>query len=169
MVKVIVSLPLWQDMMLSQNRLTTLFLTGMVCQAKTSYIETEIERGARFEPCMALEKEKFRVDLRRFHTQHISGASYAAHKSSITYRPCTWDWSSRNLWKAVLTGNWVGTTKKTTLWNHQEHVHSLYTTFCQKCQKSTNANIFSCKTVPFLSGSASGRIVPIYRPTLFSL
>lgn len=42
-------------------------LTGMMCQAKTSYIETEIEWGARFEPCMTLEKGAFRVDLRRFH------------------------------------------------------------------------------------------------------
>ncbi|KAI4884224.1 hypothetical protein NFI96_011595, partial [Prochilodus magdalenae] len=30
--------------------------TGMMCQAKTSYIETEIDWGARFEPCMTLEK-----------------------------------------------------------------------------------------------------------------
>ncbi|KAK9962486.1 hypothetical protein ABG768_007848 [Culter alburnus] len=41
--------------------------TGMMCQAKTSYIESEIEWGARFEPCMTLEKGAFRVDLRRFH------------------------------------------------------------------------------------------------------
>ncbi|XP_071372157.1 G protein-activated inward rectifier potassium channel 3 [Centroberyx affinis] len=44
--------------------------TGMMCQAKTSYIETEIEWGARFEPCMMLEKGSFRVDLRRFHTTY---------------------------------------------------------------------------------------------------
>ncbi|XP_008283220.1 G protein-activated inward rectifier potassium channel 3 isoform X2 [Stegastes partitus] len=44
--------------------------TGMMCQAKTSYIETEIEWGARFEPCMTLEKGSFRVDLRRFHTTY---------------------------------------------------------------------------------------------------
>lgn len=42
----------------------------MMCQAKTSYIETEIEWGARFEPCMTLEKGSFRVDLRRFHTTY---------------------------------------------------------------------------------------------------
>lgn len=41
-----------------------------MCQAKTSYIETEIEWGARFEPCMTLEKGSFRVDLRRFHTTY---------------------------------------------------------------------------------------------------
>lgn len=44
--------------------------TGMMCQAKTSYIETEIEWGARFEPCMTLDKGSFRVDLRRFHTTY---------------------------------------------------------------------------------------------------
>ncbi|XP_040899756.1 G protein-activated inward rectifier potassium channel 3-like [Toxotes jaculatrix] len=44
--------------------------TGMMCQAKTSYIETEIEWGARFEPCLMLEKGSFRVDLRRFHTTY---------------------------------------------------------------------------------------------------
>ncbi|XP_017281899.1 G protein-activated inward rectifier potassium channel 3 [Kryptolebias marmoratus] len=44
--------------------------TGMMCQAKTSYIETEIEWGARFEPCMMREKGSFRVDLRRFHTTY---------------------------------------------------------------------------------------------------
>ncbi|XP_043114867.1 G protein-activated inward rectifier potassium channel 2-like [Puntigrus tetrazona] len=44
--------------------------TGMMCQAKTSYIETEIEWGARFEPCMTLEKGAFRVDLRRFHSTY---------------------------------------------------------------------------------------------------
>ncbi|KAM9724424.1 G protein-activated inward rectifier potassium channel 3 isoform 1-T1 [Menidia menidia] len=44
--------------------------TGMMCQAKTSYIETEIEWGARFEPCMTQEKGSFRVDLRRFHTTY---------------------------------------------------------------------------------------------------
>ncbi|KAG7242171.1 hypothetical protein INR49_024217 [Caranx melampygus] len=44
--------------------------TGMMCQAKTSYIETEIEWGARFEPCMTLEKGSFRVDLRRFHSTY---------------------------------------------------------------------------------------------------
>ncbi|XP_030013021.1 G protein-activated inward rectifier potassium channel 3 isoform X2 [Sphaeramia orbicularis] len=44
--------------------------TGMMCQAKTSYIETEIEWGARFEPCMTLEKGAFRVDLRRFHATY---------------------------------------------------------------------------------------------------
>lgn len=42
----------------------------MMCQAKTSYIETEIEWGARFEPCMTLEKGSFRVDLRRFHATY---------------------------------------------------------------------------------------------------
>uniref|UniRef100_A0A3B4XR06 Inward rectifier potassium channel C-terminal domain-containing protein n=1 Tax=Seriola lalandi dorsalis TaxID=1841481 RepID=A0A3B4XR06_SERLL len=42
----------------------------MMCQAKTSYIETEIEWGARFEHCMTLEKGSFRVDLRRFHTTY---------------------------------------------------------------------------------------------------
>lgn len=41
-----------------------------MCQAKTSYIESEIEWGARFEPCMTLEKGSFRVDLRRFHTTY---------------------------------------------------------------------------------------------------
>lgn len=41
-----------------------------MCQAKTSYIETEIEWGARFEPCMTLEKGSFRVDLRRFHSTY---------------------------------------------------------------------------------------------------
>jgi len=41
-----------------------------MCQAKTSYIETEIEWGARFEPCMTKEKGSFRVDLRRFHTTY---------------------------------------------------------------------------------------------------
>lgn len=41
-----------------------------MCQAKTSYIETEIKWGARFEPCMTLEKGSFRVDLRRFHTTY---------------------------------------------------------------------------------------------------
>ncbi|KAF6739657.1 G protein-activated inward rectifier potassium channel 4 [Oryzias melastigma] len=44
--------------------------TGMMCQAKTSYIETEIEWGARFEPCMTLEKGSFKVDLRRFHSTY---------------------------------------------------------------------------------------------------
>ncbi|XP_036394473.1 G protein-activated inward rectifier potassium channel 3-like [Megalops cyprinoides] len=44
--------------------------TGMMCQAKTSYIETEIEWGARFEPCMTMEKGAFRVDLRRFHSTY---------------------------------------------------------------------------------------------------
>uniref|UniRef100_A0A667YX34 G protein-activated inward rectifier potassium channel 3 n=1 Tax=Myripristis murdjan TaxID=586833 RepID=A0A667YX34_9TELE len=44
--------------------------TGMMCQAKTSYIETEIEWGARFEPCMTLEKGSFKVDLRRFHATY---------------------------------------------------------------------------------------------------
>uniref|UniRef100_A0A3Q2V224 Si:ch211-113j13.2 n=1 Tax=Haplochromis burtoni TaxID=8153 RepID=A0A3Q2V224_HAPBU len=44
--------------------------TGMMRQAKTSYIETEIEWGARFEPCMTLEKGSFRVDLRWFHTTY---------------------------------------------------------------------------------------------------
>uniref|UniRef100_A0A3P9L8A0 G protein-activated inward rectifier potassium channel 1 n=1 Tax=Oryzias latipes TaxID=8090 RepID=A0A3P9L8A0_ORYLA len=46
------------------------FPTGMMCQAKTSYIETEIEWGARFEPCMTLEKGSFKVDLRRFHSTY---------------------------------------------------------------------------------------------------
>lgn len=41
-----------------------------MCQAKTSYIETEIEWGARFEPCMTLEKGSFKVDLRRFHSTY---------------------------------------------------------------------------------------------------
>ncbi|XP_037641770.1 G protein-activated inward rectifier potassium channel 2 [Sebastes umbrosus] len=45
-------------------------MSGMMCQAKTSYIESEIEWGARFEPCMTLEKGSFRVDLRRFHTTY---------------------------------------------------------------------------------------------------
>lgn len=45
--------------------------TGMMCQAKTSYIEPEIEWGARFDPCMTLEKVSFRVDLRRFHSTYV--------------------------------------------------------------------------------------------------
>ena len=45
-------------------------VSGMMCQAKTSYIETEIDWGARFEPCMTLEKGAFRVDLRRFHSTY---------------------------------------------------------------------------------------------------
>ncbi|XP_069057238.1 G protein-activated inward rectifier potassium channel 4-like isoform X1 [Pleurodeles waltl] len=40
--------------------------TGMTCQAKTSYLETEIIWGHRFEPCITLEKGAFRVDYRRF-------------------------------------------------------------------------------------------------------
>ncbi|XP_078511539.1 G protein-activated inward rectifier potassium channel 4-like [Lissotriton helveticus] len=40
--------------------------TGMTCQAKTSYLETEIIWGHRFEPCMTLEKGAFRVDYTRF-------------------------------------------------------------------------------------------------------
>lgn len=47
-----------------------LLYIGMMCQAKTSYIETEIEWGARFESCMILERGSFRVDLRRFHTTY---------------------------------------------------------------------------------------------------
>ncbi|KTG34664.1 hypothetical protein cypCar_00031925 [Cyprinus carpio] len=42
----------------------------MMCQVKTSYIETEIECGARFEPCITLEKGAFRVDLKRFHSTY---------------------------------------------------------------------------------------------------
>uniref|UniRef100_A0A3B4UGS2 Inward rectifier potassium channel C-terminal domain-containing protein n=1 Tax=Seriola dumerili TaxID=41447 RepID=A0A3B4UGS2_SERDU len=42
----------------------------MMCKAKTSYIETEIEWGACFEHCMTLEKGSFRVDMRRFHTTY---------------------------------------------------------------------------------------------------
>uniref|UniRef100_H3AKZ6 G protein-activated inward rectifier potassium channel 3 n=2 Tax=Latimeria chalumnae TaxID=7897 RepID=H3AKZ6_LATCH len=41
--------------------------TGMTCQAKTSYIETEILWAHRFEPCMMLAKGEFRVDYSRFH------------------------------------------------------------------------------------------------------
>ncbi|XP_053545797.1 G protein-activated inward rectifier potassium channel 3 [Bombina bombina] len=41
--------------------------TGMTCQAKTSYLQTEIIWGHRFEPCMTLEKGAFRVDYKRFH------------------------------------------------------------------------------------------------------
>ncbi|XP_063292579.1 G protein-activated inward rectifier potassium channel 4-like [Pelobates fuscus] len=41
--------------------------TGMTCQAKSSYLETEILWGHRFEPCMTLEKGAFRVDYKRFH------------------------------------------------------------------------------------------------------
>ncbi|XP_075184801.1 G protein-activated inward rectifier potassium channel 3-like [Anomaloglossus baeobatrachus] len=41
--------------------------TGMTCQAKSSYIESEIIWGHRFEPCMTLEKGAFRVDYKRFH------------------------------------------------------------------------------------------------------
>lgn len=41
-----------------------------MCQAKTSYIETEIEWGARFEPRMTLEKGSFRVDLWQFHSAY---------------------------------------------------------------------------------------------------
>ncbi|OCT71112.1 G protein-activated inward rectifier potassium channel 3-like [Xenopus laevis] len=41
--------------------------TGMTCQAKSSYLETEIMWGHRFEPCMMLEKGAFRVDYKRFH------------------------------------------------------------------------------------------------------
>ncbi|XP_061572548.1 G protein-activated inward rectifier potassium channel 3-like [Cololabis saira] len=58
--------------------------TGMMCQAKTSYIETEIEWGARFEPCMTLEKGSFRVDLRRFHSTYQvplpKGSASQAHQ-----------------------------------------------------------------------------------------
>ncbi|XP_017944915.2 ATP-sensitive inward rectifier potassium channel 12-like [Xenopus tropicalis] len=39
----------------------------MTCQAKSSYLETEIIWGHRFEPCMMLEKGAFRVDYKRFH------------------------------------------------------------------------------------------------------
>ncbi|KAG8429207.1 hypothetical protein GDO86_012127 [Hymenochirus boettgeri] len=41
--------------------------TGMTCQAKSSYLETEIIWGHRFEPCIMLEKGAFRVDYKRFH------------------------------------------------------------------------------------------------------
>ncbi|XP_075697039.1 G protein-activated inward rectifier potassium channel 2-like [Rhinoderma darwinii] len=42
-------------------------ITGMTCQAKSSYLENEIIWGHRFEPCMTLEEGAFRVDYKRFH------------------------------------------------------------------------------------------------------
>ncbi|CAJ0944826.1 unnamed protein product [Ranitomeya imitator] len=41
-------------------------VSGMTCQAKTSYTEDEILWGHRFEPCMTLEKGAFRVDYSHF-------------------------------------------------------------------------------------------------------
>uniref|UniRef100_A0A8C6S9A9 G protein-activated inward rectifier potassium channel 3 n=1 Tax=Neogobius melanostomus TaxID=47308 RepID=A0A8C6S9A9_9GOBI len=40
--------------------------SGMTCQARTSYTEDEILWGHRFESCISLEKEAFRVDYSAF-------------------------------------------------------------------------------------------------------
>ncbi|KAM9846445.1 G protein-activated inward rectifier potassium channel 3-like [Aulostomus maculatus] len=40
--------------------------SGMTCQARTSYTEDEVLWGHRFESCISLEKEAFRVDYRAF-------------------------------------------------------------------------------------------------------
>ncbi|XP_023148640.2 G protein-activated inward rectifier potassium channel 3-like [Amphiprion ocellaris] len=40
--------------------------SGMTCQARTSYTENEILWGHRFESCISLEKEAFRVDYAAF-------------------------------------------------------------------------------------------------------
>lgn len=38
----------------------------MTCQARTSYTEDEVLWGHRFESCISLEKEAFRVDYSAF-------------------------------------------------------------------------------------------------------
>lgn len=45
-----------------------LFLTGMTCQARTSYTEDEVLWGHRFLPVMSLEEGFFRVDYSQFHS-----------------------------------------------------------------------------------------------------
>lgn len=41
-------------------------VAGMTCQARTSYTEDEVLWGHRFESCISLEKEAFRVDYSVF-------------------------------------------------------------------------------------------------------
>lgn len=43
-------------------------LTGMTCQARTSYTEDEVLWGHRFLPVMSLEEGFFRVDYSQFHS-----------------------------------------------------------------------------------------------------
>lgn len=41
-------------------------MTGMTCQARTSYTEDEVLWGHRFESCISQEKGAFRVDYSAF-------------------------------------------------------------------------------------------------------
>lgn len=42
-------------------------LTGMTCQARSSYLDTEVLWGYRFTPVLSLEKGFYEVDYNNFH------------------------------------------------------------------------------------------------------
>lgn len=68
--------PCWIDCLLflplslplSFLSLSPLYLSGMTCQARTSYTEDEVLWGHRFLPVMSLEEGFFRVDYSQFHS-----------------------------------------------------------------------------------------------------
>lgn len=115
----------------TQCFLRSFVLTGKVCQAKTSYFETEIEWGASSEPCMTLEKGAFRLSRPETVLQHIypvplpqDALLYQSTEFAIASRTAASGISQRDCELEI-----GGTIKKTTSWNHPKHVLSLYTTF----------------------------------------
>lgn len=59
-------------------------MTGMTCQARSSYLDTEVLWGYRFTPVLSLEKGFYEVDYNNFHEIYETNTPTCSAKELAT-------------------------------------------------------------------------------------
>ncbi|XP_010869161.1 G protein-activated inward rectifier potassium channel 2 [Esox lucius] len=93
--------------------------TGMTCQARSSYVTSEIKWGYRFMPVLTLEDGFYEVDYNSFHDIHETNtpscsARELAEMNCRSRLPLTWSVASKLSQQGVLDVEEEGCEKKST-------------------------------------------------------
>ena len=83
-----------------KNNFYFLFSLGMTCQARSSYVSSEIKWGFRFTPVLTLEDGFYEVDYNSFHMIYETdtpscSARELAEMTARSRLPLTWSVASR--------------------------------------------------------------------------
>lgn len=101
--------------------------TGMTCQARSSYVTSEIKWGYRFTPVLTLEDGFYEVDYNSFHDIYETNtpscsAKELAEMTSRARLPLTWSVASKLSQQGLLEPETQFREKKTTLDTQEEGV-----------------------------------------------
>lgn len=85
---------------MNSEYLTCVMATGMTCQARSSYVSSEIKWGYRFTPVLTLEDGFYEVDYNSFHDIYETNtppysAKELADMTSRSRLPLTWSLASK--------------------------------------------------------------------------